>query len=108
MTKGVLQSHRVMADEQEGTITIKKKNSIAASEELVSPAKQEHKHMTEPPEIEAAQINARALVDQTGTRKAVNRRLIQAKKEADKNAIAVKSRIKLLESEDHKILKKID
>ena len=48
------------------------------------------------------------LADQTGTRKAVNRRLVNARKEADKNAIAVKSRIKMLEKEDNNILKKID
>ena len=48
------------------------------------------------------------LADQTGTRKAVNRRLVNARKEADKNAITVKSRIKMLEKEDNNILKKID
>ena len=42
------------------------------------------------------------------TRKAQNRKLIQARKEADQNVVTLQSRIQLLDSEDSRMLKKID
>ena len=43
-----------------------------------------------------------------GTRKMANRRLAQAKNEAQKNAIIIESRIKLLDSEEVKMQRKIE
>jgi len=43
-----------------------------------------------------------------GSRKAMNRRIIKAKNEAEQSSVAVASRIKLLATEDTKMLKKIE
>ena len=43
-----------------------------------------------------------------GTRKAMNRKLVQAKKEAEKNTTVLASRIQLLDSEESKMQRKIE
>lgn len=59
-------------------------------------------------EIKSSMHRNDSLSTGIGTRKAVNRRLVQAKKDAERSAVAVQSRIKLLGVEEKRMQKKID